>query len=194
MSRVTSLEFTPSMNLRTLSVRKLIILIGITAGAVNAHGQISDKDVLDKLILNPNLKTFVNLIAKGDMIETLKAGGPFTIFAPSDAAFAKLPPPVLAALKKDKTILKKFLNFQMVASLIDSKSFKEGPLKTIAGESTFLSLKKQPTLNTGKFISVDDKAANGIIHVVDIVSFPPSLAKLFKPAPTPGTVPPPSLP
>ncbi len=194
MSRAASLEFTSSMNLKALSARNLIIFIGITVGATKAHAQISDKDVLDKLILNPNLKTFVNLITKGDMIETLKAGGPFTIFAPSDAAFAKLPPALLATLKKDKVILKKFLTYQMVAGLLDSKSFKEGAVKTIEGETTMISLKKQLTLNTGKFISFDDKAANGTIHVVDIVSFPPSLAKLVKantPPTPPSKIPPP---
>ena len=140
-------------------------------------GALDDKDILDRMILNPSLKTFVNLIAKADMIEMVKGEGPFTMFAPNDDAFSKVPRKLITTLQKDKPLLKKFLTYQMFAGRLESKDFKEGPLKSIEGESFNLSLKKGLKLNEAKFVSIDDRAANGVVHIIDTVVFPPSIGK-----------------
>ena len=183
-------EFLPSFNRQASGSRRLIILAVFAALSTTAFAQSEDKDVMDKMIQNPSLKTFVNLVAKAGLIEMLKAEGPFTLFVPNDAAFAKLPPSLLTTLKKDKVLLKKFLTYAMVNGRLESKDFKEGPLKSIEGEMFTIGTKKGLVLSKGKFVAIDERTANGIIHVVDTVTLPPSLMKFTpKSAPSNPTAP-----
>lgn len=171
-------DFFPSLNLHASSRRRLGILGLITALAIAVPARLEDKDVMDKLILNPSLKTFVNLVAKAGLIETLKEDGPYTVFAPNDDAFAKVPAHVLNGLKKDPELLKKVLTYYMVESRIESRDLKAGTLDSILGEKAKVTgVKDGLRINGAKLISVDDKADNGIIHIVDTVFFPPSLAE-----------------
>ena len=131
-----------------------------------------DKDLIDRLVLDPTLKTFTKLIAKAGMIEMLKGDGPYTIFAPNDAAFAKVPPLALQALTKDKALLRRTLNFHIVSGKIVAKDFKEGPLKTLAGDPLMVKLKGSLTINGAKIVTPDTLASNGTIHIVSTVLLP----------------------
>lgn len=170
-------EFLPSLNQRASGRFRLATLAILGALSATVLAQADEKDVMDKLILTPGLKTYVNLLAKADMIETLKAEGPITVFAPNDAAFAKLPPSLLSTLKKDKAILKRFLMYTLVSGRLESKDFKEGPLKSMEGGTFTIGIKKGLTLSKAKFVAIDDRTVNGVIHVVDTVTLPPNLVK-----------------
>ena len=143
--------------------------------ALAVPARLDDKDLLDKMVLNPNLKTFVNLLARAEMMELIKADGPYTVFAPSNAAFAKLPAAQFATLTKDKAILKKFLTYQMVEGRLLSKDLKDGNVKSIEGGNLAILTKPVLRLNKGKIVAIDDLTSNGVIYVVDTVSIPPSL-------------------
>ena len=132
-----------------------------------------DKDLIDHLVLEPSLKTFTKLIAKAGLIETLKGDGPYTIFAPNDAAFTKLGAVALQALTKDKALLRRTLNFHIVSGKILAKDYNEGPLKTLATEPLMVKLKGSLTINGAKIAVADVPASNGTIHIVNTVFVPP---------------------
>ena len=136
-----------------------------------------DKDLIDHLVLEPSLKTFTKLIAKAGLIETLKGDGPYTIFAPNDAAFTKLGAVALQALTKDKALLRRTLNFHIVSGKILAKDFKEAPLKTLNGDPLTVKLKGSLTINGAKIVTPDTLATNGTIHIVNTVLVPPKSSK-----------------
>ncbi len=136
-----------------------------------------DKDLVDRLILDPSLKTFTKLIAKAGLIEMLKGDGPYTIFAPNDAAFAKMSPAALEALMKDKALLRRTLNFHVVSGTVLAKDFKEGPLKTMAGDALTIKLKSGLTVGGVKVVLADVVARNGVIQVVGSVFMVPPTKK-----------------
>ena len=136
-----------------------------------------EKDVIDQLVLNPDLKTFTKLVTKAGLIETLKADGPFTIFAPNDAAFARIPSATLEAWKKDKNLLRKALSYHIVPGKFLTKDFKEGPLKTLSGETLTIKLTPFLTINGAKLVTPDGAASNGTIHTIGAVLTPTKPAK-----------------
>lgn len=170
-------KFLPTLNLKARSVR-LFTVVGLFGALANvSNATLDEKDVFDKLVLNPNLKTFVNLIAQADLIEQIKKEDHLTIFAPTDAAFKKMPTELLVKIKKDKAILKKFLTYHMFAGTITSKEFKDGPIKMMEGEVAAMIAKPPAKFNKAKVLSVDDVSANGVVHLIDAYSIPPSLFK-----------------
>jgi uncharacterized surface protein with fasciclin (FAS1) repeats len=121
-----------------------------------------------------SLQTFNALVAEAGMTETLKAAGPYTVFAPSDAAFKAVPAKTLNALKADKALLKSVISYHIVPSRVASADVKPGNVKTVQGAAVALA-------RAGTFVTVEDAlveqadiaATNGVIHVVDRVLMPP---------------------
>lgn len=173
-------QINATLNQNVTRVRKICLLVAAIGFATLAFARTEDKDIMDKLVLDPSMKTFTNLIVKAGLVEAIKAEGPITVFAPNDAAFAKLPPGTLEAWKKDRTLLRKILNSHIVAGKLLSKDMKEGATKTLSSEPLAIKLRTglTPTINGTRMTLPDIEASNGAMHVVGVIFLPP--AKLTK--------------
>ncbi|HET7855509.1 MAG TPA: fasciclin domain-containing protein [Gaiellaceae bacterium] len=130
--------------------------------------------------------TLVSLVKQAGLVRTLNGKGPFTVFAPTNAAFAKLnrtAPETYAAVTSDKALLTKVLTYHVVAKRIPSTAAvkvarKGGSVKTVQGEKIALSLKGSKLFLNGssQVIVADVKASNGVIHAINAVIVPPSIA------------------
>ena len=135
---------------------------------------------------NPEFSTLVSLVQKAGLVEAISAPGPFTVFAPTNEAFAKLAkaaPATYAAVLADPALLAKVLTYHVVAGDIKSAQAiavaqQNGTVKALEGEQISLSLKDgKLTLNgSATVITADILATNGVIHVIDTVIVPPSLS------------------
>jgi transforming growth factor-beta-induced protein len=135
---------------------------------------------------NADFSTLVSLVQKAGLVEALSAPGPFTVFAPTNEAFAKLAkaaPATYAAVVADPALLAKVLTYHVVAGDIKSAQAiavarQNGGVKALEGEAISLSLKDgKLTLNgSAAVVAADIRATNGVIHVIDTVIVPPSLS------------------
>jgi uncharacterized surface protein with fasciclin (FAS1) repeats len=142
----------------------------VLAGAASlAHAA----DIVDTAISAGQFKTLVKAVQAAGLIETLKGKGPFTVFAPTDEAFAKLPPGTLDALLKDKDKLTQVLTYHVVSGKVTAAQVKPGSVKTVQGQS--LEVRAQGgsvMVDEAKVIKTDVMASNGVIHVIDTVVLP----------------------
>jgi len=133
-------------------------------------------DVVDTAIKAGKFKTLVAAIQAAGLVKTLKGDGPFTVFAPTDAAFAKLPKGTLESLLKpeNKGKLANILTYHVVAGKVPSKAVSTSKVKMVNGQKANLKVEnKKVTINGANVIAVDVMASNGIIHVIDSVILPP---------------------
>ena len=122
----------------------------------------------------PTFSTLTKALAAAEVTDTLKAAGPFTLFAPSDAAFAKLPAGTLEALLKSKADLAKVLTYHVVPGRLTTAQLVAGDLKTVEGDSLKVALTNgKVTVNDATVSGTDVPATNGVIHVIDTVLLPP---------------------
>ncbi|AFZ24833.1 secreted/surface protein with fasciclin-like repeats [Cylindrospermum stagnale PCC 7417] len=122
--------------------------------------------------------TFVNVIQRAGLVETLSSNRLFTVFIPSDAAFAALPPATLEKLLRpeNRLLLQQVLTYHVLYGSIDSKKIKPGKIKTYAGGLVEIKFKKGYfEIGKAKFKKSDLKARNGYIHIIDTVLIPPGL-------------------
>jgi len=106
-------------------------------------------------------------------VDTLKGEGPFTVFAPTDAAFAKLPAGTVEALLADKEKLAKVLTYHVVAGKVTAADVKPGSVKTVQGQSLRVTTKGGAVMVDGARVTTADvMASNGVIHVIDSVVLP----------------------
>ena len=135
------------------------------------------KDLVDTAVSAGNFKTLAAALQAGDLVKTLKGDGPFTVFAPTDEAFSKLPKGTLEYLLKpeNKQELVSILTYHVVSGSVDAKAAsKLKRAKTVNGNKLKVSAKKGSVfLNESKVVAADVKASNGIIHVIDTVLLPP---------------------
>jgi uncharacterized surface protein with fasciclin (FAS1) repeats len=146
----------------------------VAAGALLAASSMSSAaDIVDTAVSAGQFKTLVKAVQAAGLAETLKGPGPFTVFAPTDAAFAKLPAGTLDSLLKDKQKLTSVLTYHVVPGKVAAADVKPGQVKTVQGQS--LTLAKDGggvTVNNAKVTSADIMASNGVIHVIDTVVLP----------------------
>jgi uncharacterized surface protein with fasciclin (FAS1) repeats len=106
------------------------------------------------------------------LVETLKGAGPFTVFAPTDAAFAKVPKATLDGLLADKAALTKVLTYHVVAGKVMAADVKAGHVKTVQGTDLAMVTEGGVTVNGAKVVAADVAASNGVIHAIDTVLMP----------------------
>jgi len=132
------------------------------------------KDIVDTAVAAGNFKTLAKLLTDADLIGVMKSPGPFTVFAPTDEAFAKVPKATLDALGKDKAKLQSVLKYHVLTSnwsLADVKSVKSAG--TAQGQSLTIGQDGGvPTVNGAKVVKADIACTNGVIHVIDAVLIP----------------------
>ena len=121
------------------------------------------------------LATFVRAVTTTDLTNTLGGAGPFTVFVPSEAAFAKLPAATLEALLKDRAALTRALRYHVVQGRVTAAQLTGGPLRTLEGSTVRIGLAgTQITVNEAAVTQGDVTATNGLIHVIDSVLLPPA--------------------
>jgi uncharacterized surface protein with fasciclin (FAS1) repeats len=156
------------MSLKSL---KLIAATGLSTLAMAAAN--AAENIVGVAAANPDFSTLVAAVKAAGLVETLSGKGPFTVFAPTNAAFDKLPPGTVDALLKDPVKLKAILTYHVVAGNVMAKDVKPGATKTVNGASMMISAKDGGVMVDGaKVTATDVKASNGVIHVIDTVILP----------------------
>jgi uncharacterized surface protein with fasciclin (FAS1) repeats len=149
-------------------MKKLIIATALAAASLAAQA----KDIVDTAVAAGSFKTLATALQAAGLVDTLKGPGPFTVFAPTDAAFAKIPKADLDALLKDKAKLTAVLTYHVVAGKVMAKDVKAGSVKTVQGGMLTLGTTGGVTVDNAKVVQADIVASNGVIHVIDSVVLP----------------------
>jgi len=132
------------------------------------------KDIVDTAISAGNFKTLTTALTAAGLVDTLKGKGPFTVFAPTDDAFAKIPKADLDALlkDKDKAKLTAVLTYHVVAGKVMAADVKAGKVKTVQGSELTVTTMDGVKVNNANVLKTDIVADNGVIHVIDTVVMP----------------------
>jgi len=150
-------------------MKKTLIALALTVGATFSA---MAADIVDTAVSAGNFKTLVTAIQAAGLVDTLKGPGPFTVFAPTDAAFAKIPKAKLDALLADKAALTKVLTYHVVSGKVMAADVKAGKVKTVEGGEVTLATKGGVTVDGAKVVKADVVASNGVIHAIDTVIMP----------------------
>ncbi len=148
--------------------KALLAIAASTLIATNAFG----KDIVDTAVSAGTFNTLATALKAAGLVDTLKGPGPFTVFAPTDAAFAKVPADQLQALLADKAKLTAVLTYHVVPGVVMSKDVKPGMVKTVQGSNLTVTTMGGVKVNNAKVTAVDIVADNGVIHVIDTVVLP----------------------
>jgi uncharacterized surface protein with fasciclin (FAS1) repeats len=148
-----------------------VLVLTLTTAAPAAA---QPKDIVDTAVAAGSFKTLAKLLADADLVTVMKSPGPFTVFAPTDEAFAKVPQETLASLAKDKARLQKVLQYHVLTSrwstadikLVKSTGTALGPPVEFGSAGGVL------TVNGARIVKADIDCSNGMIHVIDTVLMP----------------------
>jgi uncharacterized surface protein with fasciclin (FAS1) repeats len=152
-----------------LAVKKTLIATFLALGfALSAQA----KDIVDTAVAAGNFKTLATALGAAGLVDTLKGKGPFTVFAPTDEAFAKIPKADLDALLKDKAKLTAVLTYHVVAGKVMAADVKAGKVKTVQGSDLTVATSGGVMVDKAKVVKTDIVADNGVIHVIDTVIMP----------------------
>jgi uncharacterized surface protein with fasciclin (FAS1) repeats len=156
----------------TYLVMAFTLLFGVATNAFAAD----KKDIVDTAVAAGNFKTLTAALQAAGLVDTLKGPGPFTVFAPTDEAFAKLPPGTVEELLKpeNKDKLVAILTYHVVSGKVMAKdAMKLTSAKTVNGKSiTIADQNGTVMIDNAKVIQADIVASNGVIHVIDAVILP----------------------
>ena len=167
------------MRLRTLSMIAAALLLAaglavhVSAGMKMSSSKMS-MDIVDTAVAAGDFTTLATALKAAGLVETLKGEGPFTVFAPTDEAFGKLPPGTLEGLLKDKEKLAAVLTYHVVPGNVTSREVVElRSAKTVNGQRIKISsMHGNVMVDNAKVTKVDIAASNGVIHVIDTVIMP----------------------
>ena len=167
-------------------MRKVLALLAVSAVAVVAviaptagAAKQANKDIVTTAVAADQFKTLASLLTKAGLVTTLQSKGPFTVFAPTDAAFAKVPKATLAKLGANPALLKKVLLYHVVSGKVPAGTvvtLNGKSAKTVNGAAVKISVKGGKVYLNGSTLvtKTDIKASNGIIHVINKVLLPPT--------------------
>ena len=130
------------------------------------------KDIVDTAVAAGSFKTLATALTAAGLVDRLKAKGPFTVFAPTDEAFAKIPKADLDALLADKAKLTAVLSYHVVPGKVMAKDVKAGKVKSVQGSEITVTTAGGVMVDKAKVIKTDIVADNGVIHVIDSVILP----------------------
>jgi uncharacterized surface protein with fasciclin (FAS1) repeats len=146
-------------------------VIVLASGSVNA--QTPSKDIVETAVSAGSFTTLVTALQAAGLVDALKGEGPFTVFAPSDEAFAKLPEGTVQNLLNDIPTLKAILLYHVVSGSVLSTDLTHNMnARTLQGEKVKIRLKDGVSVNDAKVVAADIRATNGVIHVIDTVLLP----------------------
>ena len=155
--------------------RRFLVLAAAVAALAGCATSPTPVSVADTIAAQSQLSTLNGLVAKAGLTDTLKGAGPYTVFAPTNDAFAKVPAKTMDELAKDPAKLKAVLNYHLIPGKLMAADVKNSNSKTVNGANVALS-------KAGEFVIVEDamvqtadiSATNGVVHVVDSVLIPPA--------------------
>ena len=156
-------------------MKKLFATLALTT-SLGFAPQAFAADIVDTAVSNGSFTTLVAAVQAAGLVDTLKGAGPFTVFAPTDAAFAALPAGTVEDLLKpeNKAKLTEILTYHVVAGKVMSSDLKDGmKAATVEGAEITIDLDNGPMVNDAKVVTADVAADNGVIHVIDKVLIPP---------------------
>jgi uncharacterized surface protein with fasciclin (FAS1) repeats len=149
---------------------KSFLIASVLAFGLSVSAQA--KDIVDTAVGAGNFKTLAAALTAAGLVDTLKGKGPFTVFAPTDQAFAKIPKADLDALLKDKAKLTSILTYHVVSGKVMAADVKAGKVKTVQGSEITISTTAGVKVDNANVIKTDITADNGVIHVIDSVVMP----------------------
>jgi len=158
--------------------KSIVVLVAVFA--VSVGGAFADSydakpsaDIVDTAVAAGQFQTLVTAVKAAGLVETLKGDGPFTVFAPTDEAFAKLPAGTIEALLKDKAKLTAILTYHVVPGKVmaaDVVSLTSA--KTVQGQSVTIDTTSGVKIDGANVVKADIETSNGVIHVIDTVILP----------------------
>jgi uncharacterized surface protein with fasciclin (FAS1) repeats len=163
-----------------ISIIAVALATGIAAADCGAdHGNAmtasAKPDIVDTAVAAGNFNTLVAAVKAAGLAEALKGDGPFTVFAPNDAAFAKLPAGTVEALLQDKDKLAEILTYHVISGkFLAADVLNLTSAKTLQGSSVSFDTSNGVMVNNAKVIATDIETSNGVIHVIDTVLLPES--------------------
>ena len=160
--------FKTSLNPKDIPVKKVLLAAAFAATALSVQA----KDIVDTAVAAGDFKTLAAALEKAGLVQTLKGAGPFTVFAPTDAAFAKVPKDQLDALLADKAKLTAVLTYHVVPGKVMAQDVKAGKVKTVQGSDLTVSTAGGVKVDAANVVKTDIVADNGFIHVIDSVVIP----------------------
>jgi len=154
--------------------RRFLAIAAAVAALTGCATSSTPVSVADTIASQSQLSTLNDLVAKAGLTDTLKGAGPYTVFAPTNDAFAKVPAKTMDELAKDPAKLKAVLNYHLIPGKLMAADVKNSNSKTVNGANVALS-------KAGEFVIVEDamvqtadiSATNGVVHLVDAVLIPP---------------------
>ena len=147
------------------------LLVGVARPATTTAG--AGKDIVDTAVEAGSFKTLARALTEAGLVDTLKGPGPYTVFAPTDAAFAKLPAGALEALLADKAKLTKVLTYHVVSGKVMAADVvKLARVQTVQGQTVKIASGGGVKVNDANVVKTDIEASNGVIHVIDAVILP----------------------
>lgn len=152
-----------------MTIKKTLIASVLAFGALTAAHA---KDIVDTAVAAGSFKTLATALQAAGLVDTLKGPGPFTVFAPTDEAFAKVPKADLDALLKDKAKLTAVLTYHVVPGKVMAADVKAGKVKTVQGSELTVSTTGGVKVDAANVVKTDITASNGVIHVIDSVIMP----------------------
>lgn len=159
-----------------LAVLLLFALCGVPlAGAAQTTGAVTSQNIVQIVQSNPNFSTLATAIDEADLERTLSGDGPFTVFAPTNAAFDALPPGALNALIANKTQLTSVLTYHVVpGSYLSTRIASMPSLPTVQGSPLAVTVQPQGGIRVdgANVVQADIPASNGVIHIIDTVMVP----------------------
>lgn len=150
-------------------MKKILIASAI---ALASLGSAHAKDIVDTAVAAGSFKTLATPLQAAGLVDTLKGKGPFTVFAPTDEAFAKVPKADLDALLKDKAKLTAVLTYHVVPGKVMAADVKAGKVKTVQGSEITVTTMGGVKVDAANVVKTDIAADNGVIHVIDSVIMP----------------------
>jgi uncharacterized surface protein with fasciclin (FAS1) repeats len=151
-----------------------LTFVAALATAPVAAGGDKPKDIVDTAVAAGSFKTLATALKSAGLVDTLKGTGPFTVFAPTDEAFAKLPAGTLDALLKDKEKLTAILTYHVVpGKVMAAEVVKMNTARTVNGKSVQIKAANGSVMvDAAKVVKTDIGCSNGVIHVIDTVILP----------------------
>ena len=165
---------------RSQNPLKLIVLMLVLVSllVVPALAGAQDSDIVDTAVAAGDFETLVAAVQAAGLVDALKGEGPFTVFAPTDAAFAALPEGTVESLLEDKEALSNILLYHVVAGKVMAADITDGmTAETLQGSTVTFSVSDDGVkINDANIVTTDIETSNGVIHVIDAVILPPAAA------------------
>lgn len=160
------------MNKKNIILSMMVLVVGVSLIFAGGYGH--KKNIVETAVNAGSFNTLVTAVKAANLVDTLSGKGPFTVFAPTDKAFAKLPKGTIEALLKDTDKLAYILTYHVVSGKVMAKDVvKLDSAKTVNGKNLSIQVKDGKVMvDNAMVIKTDIKCSNGVIHVIDAVVIP----------------------